>query len=199
MKKRLILLLALPLALLLFLGTFLWYLPWESALGYGLMEAENVAASRGVALTCDSHSAEDHLQPLFRCGGLRVRHPLGGIELIRASARFRPLASVLNRSVVLDVTMGPGRFETMTGQSMAWDEGRCSLKLRPDHIEIDGLNMKGSLSAKGSLAISPGRSRITRAMVDIKTPAEADAMMQALTAFLPLKRVKSGEWRLERK
>jgi hypothetical protein len=199
MKKNLRRLLVLPLILIVFGAALWWTFPWESAFRYGLTEAGNRAAAKGLALSCGAPSAEGGLEPLFRCGDFRLRHPLGGVDLVRGEARLRPLASILGRGVALDVRFGPGRFETMTGQTLSWDQGTVSLILRPDLVVMDKLAVKGELSAQGRLEISPSRGRIVRAMVEVGTPATADGMMQALTAFLPLKRVKSGEWRLERK
>lgn len=199
MKKHLRRLLILPLILIVFLGVLWWHFPWDSALKYGLTEAGSRAAEKGIALSAGTSSAAGGLEPLFRCGELRVRHPLGGLEVMRGEARLKPLESLLARGVVLDVRLGPGRFETMTGQSMSWERGALSVILRPDRVVMQDLDLSGELSARGELEISPVRGRILRAMVELGTPVKADGMMQALTAFLPLKRVKSGEWRLERK
>lgn len=199
MKKKTRFLLILPLAILVFLGVFWWNFPWEGALRWGLTSAENVSRSRGVAFSCGSSTAQDHMSPLFRCGDLQVRHSLGGLEMVRVEARLRPLSSAIKRGIYLDVRLGPGRFEALTGQKLSWTKGSCSLLVRGQSVVVDDLDLEGDVSAKGSLEVSTSEGRISRAAVELKTPGETETMMQALSAILPLKRVKAGEWRLERK
>lgn len=199
MKKKAKLVIFLPLALVVFLGAFWWNFPWERSLQWGLTSAQNVAAEKGVSFSCASSSADDRVSPLFMCGGLKVRHALGGLELARADARFHPLSSVLSRGVLLDVKLGPGRFQTMTGQELGWTEGTCSLLIRRETVFIQDLALSGDLTAKGYIEVSASKGRIVKAAVELTTPGEVESMMQALSAILPLKRVKAGEWRLERK
>ena len=199
MKKHFRRLLFLPLVFIVFLRVLWWHFPWDSALKYGLTEAGSRAAARGLVLAVRTSSASGGLEPFFRCGDLRFGHPLGGLEVMRCEARLKPFESVLARGVALDVRLGSGRFETMTGQTLAWERGTLSLILRPDVVRLEDLDLAGELTAKGRLEFSPSSRRIVRAMVDLGTPQASDGMMQALTAFLPLKKVKSGEWRLERK
>lgn len=199
MNKRTRLILTLPLVLVVFVGVFWWNFPWESALRWGLTSAENISGTRGIVFSCDSSAVQDHVSPLFRCGDLNVHHAFGALKVIRAEARLRPLASVLNRGIYLEVLLGPGQFEALTGQKLGWTEGTGSLVVRRDVITVKDLNLTGDLSARGSLDVSPAKGRIVHAAVELTTPEEAETMIQALSGFMPLKRVKAGEWRLERK
>lgn len=176
------------------------FFPWD-ALGSSLFAfAAKEAASRGVYVTASSSEVSGLFKKNFSYKGVNADLPVARASLREVSVEPDILSSLLSGEKSARLTFGRGSLVPVTRQSIEWNSGSASVRVTENTIIVEDISFTGPTSISGSAEISPSAMRLVRARLLVKAPPELDRMFEMLrmTNMLPLKKVKEGEWRIER-
>ena len=176
------------------------FFPWD-ALGSSLFAfAAKEAASRGVYVTASSSEVSGLFKKNFAYKGVNADLPVARASLREVSVEPDILSSLLSGEKSARLTFGRGSLVPVTRQPVEWNSGSASVRVTENTIIVEDISFTGPTSVSGSAEISPSAMRLVRARLLVKTPPELDRMFEMLrmTNMLPLKKVKEGEWRIER-
>ena len=177
------------------------FFPWD-ALGSSLFAfAAKEAASRGVYVTASSSEVSGLFKKtLFVIKGVNADLPVARASLREVSVEPDILSSLLSGEKSARLTFGRGSLVPVTRQPIEWNSGSASVRVTENTIIVEDISFIGPTSVSGSAEISPSAMRLVRARLLVKAPPELDRMFEMLrmTNMLPLKKVKEGEWRIER-
>ena len=176
------------------------FFPWD-ALGSSLFAfAAKEAASRGVYVTASSSEVSGLFKKNFSYKGVNADLPVARASLREVSVEPDILSSLLSGEKSARLTFGRGSLVPVTRQPVEWNSGSASVRVTENTIIVEDISFTGPTSISGSAEISPSAMRLVRARLRVKAPPELDRMFEMLrmTNVLPLKKVKEGEWRIER-
>lgn len=176
------------------------FFPWD-ALGSSLFAfAAKEAASRGVYVTASSSEVSGLFKKNFSYKGVNADLPVARASLRDVSVEPDILSSLLSGEKSAQLTFGRGSLVPVTRQPIEWNSGSASVRVTENTIIVEDISFTGPTSVSGSAEISPSAMRLVRARLLVKAPPELDRMFEMLrmTNMLPLKKVKEGEWRIER-
>lgn len=176
------------------------FFPWN-ALGSSLFAfAAKEAASRGVYVTASSSEVSGLFKKNFSYKGVNADLPVARASLREVSVEPDILSSLLSGEKSARLTFGRGSLVPVTRQPVEWNSGSASVRVTENTIIVEDISFTGPTSISGSAEISPSAMRLVRARLLVKAPPELDRMFEMLrmTNMLPLKKVKEGEWRIER-
>ncbi len=176
------------------------FFPWN-ALGSSLFAfAAKEAASRGVYVTASSSEVSGLFKKNFSYKGVNADLPVARASLREVSVEPDILSSLLSGEKSARLTFGRGSLVPVTRQPIEWNSGSASVRVTENTIIVEDISFIGPTSVSGSAEISPSAMRLVRARLLVKAPPELDRMFEMLcmTNMLPLKKVKEGEWRIER-
>lgn len=176
------------------------FFPWN-ALGSSLFAfAAKEAASRGVYVTASSSEVSGLFKKTFSYKGVNADLPVARASLREVSVEPDILSSLLSGEKSARLTFGRGSLVPVTRQPIEWNSGSASVRVTENTIIVEDISFTGPTSVSGSAEISPSAMRLVRARLLVKAPPELDRMFEMLrmTNMLPLKKVKDGEWRIER-
>lgn len=176
------------------------FFPWN-ALGSSLFAfAAKEAASRGVYVTASSSEVSGLFKKNFSYKGVNADLPVARASLRDVSVEPDILSSLLSGEKSARLTFGRGSLVPVTRQPVEWNSGSASVRVTENTIIVEDISFTGPTSISGSAEISPSAMRLVRARLLVKAPPELDRMFEMLrmTNMLPLKKVKEGEWRIER-
>lgn len=176
------------------------FFPWD-ALGSSLFAfAAKEAASRGVYVTASSSEVSGLFKKNFSYKGVNADLPVARASLREVSVEPDILSSLLSGEKSARLTFGRGSLVPVTRQPIEWNSGSASVRVTENTIIVEDISFTGPTSVSGSAEISPSAMRLVRARLLVKAPPELDRMFEMLrmTNMLPLKKVKEGEWRIER-
>ena len=176
------------------------FFPWD-ALGSSLFAfAAKEAASRGVYVTASSSEVSGLFKKNFSYKGVNADLPVARASLRDVSVEPDILSSLLSGEKSARLTFGRGSLVPVTRQPIEWNSGSASVRVTENTIIVEDISFTGPTSVSGSAEISPSAMRLVRARLLVKAPPELDRMFEMLrmTNMLPLKKVKEGEWRIER-
>lgn len=176
------------------------FFPWD-ALGSSLFSfAAKEAASRGVYVTASSSEVSGLFKKNFSYKGVNADLPVARASLREVSVEPDILSSLLSGEKSARLTFGRGSLVPVTRQPVEWNSGSASVRVTENTIIVEDISFTGPTSVSGSAEISPSAMRLVRARLLVKAPPELDRMFEMLrmTNMLPLKKVKEGEWRIER-
>lgn len=176
------------------------FFPWD-ALGSSLFAfAAKEAASRGVYVTASSSEVSGLFKKNFSYKGVNADLPVARASLREVSVEPDILSSLLSGEKSARLTFGRGSLVPVTRQPVEWNSGSASVRVTENTIIVEDISFTGPTSISGSAEISPSAMRLVRARLLVKAPPELDRMFEMLrmTNMLPLKKVKEGEWRIER-
>ena len=176
------------------------FFPWN-ALGSSLFAfAAKEAASRGVYVTASSSEVSGLFKKTFSYKGVNADLPVARVSLREVSVEPDILSSLLSGEKSARLTFGRGSLVPVTRQPIEWNSGSASVRVTENTIIVEDISFTGPTSISGSAEISPSAMRLVRARLLVKAPPELDRMFEMLrmTNMLPLKKVKEGEWRIER-
>lgn len=176
------------------------FFPWD-ALGSSLFAfAAKEAASRGVYVTASSSEVSGLFKKNFSYKGVNADLPVARASLREVSVEPDILSSLLSGEKSARLTFGRGSLVPVTRQPIEWNSGSASVRVTENTIIVEDISFTGPTSISGSAEISPSAMRLVRARLLVKAPPELDRMFEMLrmTNMLPLKKVKEGEWRIER-
>ena len=176
------------------------FFPWD-ALGSSLFAfAAKEAASRGVYVTASSSEVSGLFKKNFSYKGVNADLPVARASLREVSVEPDILSSLLSGEKSARLTFGRGSIVPVTRQPIEWNSGSASVRVTENTIIVEDISFTGPTSISGSAEISPSAIRLVRARLRVKAPPELDRMFEMLrmTNMLPLKKVKEGEWRIER-
>lgn len=176
------------------------FFPWD-ALGSSLFAfAAKEAASRGVYVTASSSEVSGLFKKNFSYKGVNADLPVARASLREVSVEPDILSSLLSGEKSARLTFGRGSLVPVTRQPVEWNSGSVSVRVTENTIIVEDISFTGPTSISGSAEISPSAMRLVRARLLVKAPPELDRMFEMLrmTNMLPLKKVKEGEWRIER-
>lgn len=176
------------------------FFPWD-ALGASLFAfAAKEAASRGVYVTASSSEVSGLFKKNFSYKGVNADLPVARASLREVSVEPDILSSLLSGEKSARLTFGRGSLVPVTRQPIEWNSGSASVRVTENTIIVEDISFTGPTSISGSAEISPSAMRLVRARLLVKAPPELDRMFEMLrmTNMLPLKKVKEGEWRIER-
>ena len=176
------------------------FFPWD-ALGSSLFAfAAKEAASRGVYVTASSSEVSGLFKKNFSYKGVNADLPVARASLREVSVEPDILSSLLSGEKSARLTFGRGSLVPVTRQPIEWNSGSASVRVTENTIIVEDISFTGPSSIPGSPEISPSAMRLVRARLLVKAPPELDRMFEMLrmTNMLPLKKVKEGEWRIER-
>ena len=129
---RIVRVLLLLLLFLLGLGVGLWlFFPWNQAAQVLFDETVRQLERRGAEMTALEVSGRGGLRPLFLARGLSLSHPFLKVNAALVEGRLDPLASILSRSLAVDLAVGPGDLILLQGHRASWSAGRLLLKAGP--------------------------------------------------------------------
>lgn len=176
------------------------FFPWD-ALGSSLFAfAAKEAASRGVYVTASSSEVSGFFKKNFSYKGVNADLPVARASLREVSVEPDILSSLLSGEKSAQLTFGRGSLVPVTRQPIEWNSGSASVRVTENTVIVEDISFTGPTSVSGSAEISPSAMRLVRARLLVKAPPELDRMFEMLrmTNMLPLKKVKEGEWRIER-
>lgn len=176
------------------------FFPWD-ALGSSLFAfAAKEAASRGVYVMASSSEVSGLFKKNFSYKGVNADLPVARASLREVSVEPDILSSLLSGEKSARLTFGRGSIVPVTRQPIEWNSGSASVRVTENTIIVEDISFTGPTSISGSAEISPSAIRLVRARLRVKAPPELDRMFEMLrmTNMLPLKKVKEGEWRIER-
>lgn len=176
------------------------FFPWD-ALGSSLFAfAAKEAASHGVYVTASSSEVSGLFKKNFSYKGVNADLPVARASLREVSVEPDILSSLLSGEKSARLTFGRGSIVPVTRQPVEWNSGSASVRVTENTIIVEDISFTGPTSISGSAEISPSAIRLVRARLRVKAPPELDRMFEMLrmTNMLPLKKVKEGEWRIER-
>lgn len=176
------------------------FFPWD-ALGSSLFAfAAKEAASRGVYVTASSSEVSGLFKKNFSYKGVNADLPVARASLREVSVEPDILSSLLSGEKSAQLTFGRGSLVPVTRQPIEWNSGSASVRVTENTVIVEDISFTGPTSVSGSAEISPSAMRLVRARLLVKAPPELDRMFEMLrmTNMLPLKKVKEGEWRIER-
>lgn len=176
------------------------FFPWD-ALGSSLFAfAAKEAASRGVYVTASSSEVSGLFKKTFSYKGVNADLPVARVSLREVSVEPDILSSLLSGEKSARLTFGRGSLVPVTRQPVEWNSGSASVRVTENTIIVEDISFTGPTAVSGSAEISPSAMRLVRARLLVKAPPELDRMFEMLrmTNMLPLKKVKEGEWRIER-
>ena len=176
------------------------FFPWD-ALGSSLFAfAAKEVASRGVYVTASSSEVSGLFKKNFSYKGVNADLPVARASLREVSVEPDILSSLLSGEKSARLTFGRGSLVPVTRQPIKWNSGSASVRVTENTIIVEDISFTGPTSISGSAEISPSAMRLVRARLLVKAPPELDRMFEMLrmTNMLPLKKVKEGEWRIER-
>ena len=176
------------------------FFPWD-ALGSSLFAfAAKEAASRGVYVTASSSEVSGLFKKNFSYKGVNADLPVARASLREVSVEPDILSSLLSGEKSARLTFGRGSLVPVTRQPVEWNSGSASVRVTENTIIVEDISFTGPTSISGSAEISPSAMRLVRARLLVKAPPELDRMFEMLrmTNMLPLRKVKEGEWRIER-
>lgn len=176
------------------------FFPWD-ALGSSLFAfAAKEVASRGVYVTASSSEVSGLFKKNFSYKGVNADLPVARASLREVSVEPDILSSLLSGEKSARLTFGRGSLVSVTRQPIEWNSGSASVRVTENTIIVEDISFTGPTSISGSAEISPSAMRLVRARLRVKAPPELDRMFEMLrmTNMLPLKKVKEGEWRIER-
>ena len=176
------------------------FFPWN-ALGSSLFAfAAKEAASRGVYVTASSSEVSGLFKKNFSYKGVNADLPVARASLREVSVEPDILSSLLSGEKSARLTFGRGSIVPVTRQPIEWNSGSASVRVTENTVIVEDISFTGPTSVSGSAEISPSAMRLVRARLLVKAPPELDRMFEMLrmTNMLPLKKVKEGEWRIER-
>ena len=176
------------------------FFPWD-ALGSSLFAfAAKEAASRGVYVTASSSEVSGLFKKNFSYKGVNADLPIARASLRDVSVEPDILSSLLSGEKSAQLTFGRGSLVPVTRQPIEWNSGSASVRVTENTVIVEDISFTGPTSVSGSAEISPSAMRLVRARLLVKAPPELDRMFEMLrmTNMLPLKKVKEGEWRIER-
>ncbi len=176
------------------------FFPWN-ALGSSLFAfAAKEAASRGVYVTASSSEVSGLFKKNFSYKGVNADLPVARASLRDVSVEPDILSSLLSGEKSAQLTFGRGSLVPVTRQPIEWNSGSASVRVTENTVIVEDISFTGPTSVSGSAEISPSAMRLVRARLLVKAPPELDRMFEMLrmTNMLPLKKIKEGEWRIER-
>ena len=181
------------------LGIIIFF-PWNS-LGSSLFAfAAKEAASRGVYVTASSSETSGLFKKTFSYRGVTADLPAARASLREVSVEPEILSSLLSGEKSARLTFGRGSVVPVTRQPIEWNSGSADVRVTENTVIVENISFTGPTSISGSAEISPSAMRLVRARLLVKAPPELDRMFEMLrmTNMLPLRKVKEGEWRIER-
>ena len=179
------------------------FFPWD-ALGSSLFAfAAKEAASRGVYVTASSSEVSGLFKKPFSYKGVNADLPVARASLREVSVEPDILSSLLSGEKSARLTFGRGSLVPVTRQPVEWNSGSVSVRVTENTIIVEDISFTGPTSISGSAEIA---RRLAARLADdgevflVKAPPELDRMFEMLrmTNMLPLKKIKEGEWRIER-
>ena len=183
----------------LILGIVIFF-PWDALAPSLFAFAAREAASRGVYVTASSSETSGLVKKNFSYKGVNADLPVARASLREVSVEPDILSSLLSGEKSARLTFGRGSLVPVTRQPVEWNSGSASVRVTENTIIVEDISFTGPTSISGSAEISPSAMRLVRARLLVKAPPELDRMFEMLrmTNMLPLKKVKEGEWRIER-
>ncbi|MCF7936103.1 MAG: hypothetical protein K9L28_07175 [Synergistales bacterium] len=180
------------------LFSFLVFFPWARVTEYAFYRGAGTAAEQGIYAEVGQVEAQGLVVPEIALRALRVRTPVGEVRLQRLAVHPKPLLSLLQRRLVAEVTLGPGRLALFGGREMGWDNGIFLAGVRPGRLSFGDMRIRGELAVQGHTEILLDGPRFGESALEISAPEQFDTLFQAAAMQMPLTRTDSGEWRLER-
>ena len=176
------------------------FFPWDALAPALFALAAREAASRGVYITASSSETSGLVKKNFSYKGVNADLPVARARLSELSVEPDILSSLLSGEKSARLTFGRGSLVPVTRQPVEWNSGSASVRVTENTIIVEDISFTGPTSISGSAEISPSAMRLVRARLLVKAPPELDRMFEMLrmTNMLPLKKVKEGEWRIER-
>lgn len=182
----------------LLLGCLL-FLPWSAIGDYALEKSIERAAAKQVYISVASHETEGVLGKTFVLRGIRADYPVFSATL--RELRITPhLLSLLSSNQKVDLVIGRGELIPVTRQTLEWNSGTARVVRQGDTVTLEEIDIRGAFSAKGSLTFSTVSGTLSKADLTMTLPEEMDRALQMFSSsgMAPLRKVKNGEWRVER-
>lgn len=197
MKKNLLRLAAALAGLII--GIIIFF-PWNALASSLFAFAAKEAASRGIYVTASSSETSGFLKKTFSLRGVNADMTVARANLREVGVEPDILRWLLSGEKNARLTFGRGGVVPATRQPIEWNSGSARVRVTADTVVIDDASFTGPTSISGSAEISLSTKRLVRARMLVKAPPELDRMFEMLrmTKMLPLKKVKEGEWRIER-
>lgn len=176
------------------------FFPW-SALAPSLFSlAAKEAASRGIYVTASSSETSGFFKKTFLFRGVNADMPVARASMREVGVEPDILQWLLSGEKSARLTFGRGAVVPVTRQPIEWNSGSVEVRVASDTVILENMSFTGPTSISGSAEISLPAMRFVRARLLVKAPPELDRMFEMLrmTNMLPLKKVKEGEWRIER-
>ena len=176
------------------------FFPWNMLASSIFAFAAKEAASRGVYLAASSSETSGIFEKTFIFRGVTADLPVARASLREVGVAPDIPASLLSGEKRARLTFGRGSVVPVTRQTIEWNSGSAGVRVTADRVIIEDVSFTGPTSVSGSAEISISAMRFERARLLVKAPPELDRMFEMLrmTNMLPLKKVKEGEWRIER-
>lgn len=183
----------------LIIGIFIFF-PWNT-LGSALLSiAAGEAASRGIFLTASSSEVSGVLSKTFFYRGITADLPAARVTVSGAGIEPALLSSLTSGGAKAHITFGRGSVVPVTRQAIEWDGGEADVFVTQESVAVSGISFTGPTSLSGSLEIRRASMTLAACRLTVKAPPELDGMFEMLRManLLPLKKIKEGEWRIER-
>ena len=190
---------ALAVTLGLLMGVTLFF-PWDSVASSLFLTVADKAASRGIYVTASSAGSQGIFKKSFIYRGLNADLPMAKANLTEVTVTPDIISSMTTDVKRARVTFGKGSIIPVTRQSIGWNSGSAYVAASKNQIILEDISFSGPATITGSAEVSISPLKLTHARLLVKVPKELDIMfnMLKMTNILPLKKVRDGEWRIER-
>ncbi|MDD7648590.1 type II secretion system protein GspN [Cloacibacillus porcorum] len=183
----------------LFCGLLVFF-PWSSLAGTSASMAMSAAAENGIFLTVASSGVSGLFSKSFIYNGVNADFPV--FRFSAGEVTFTPsiISSLFSQTKSCRLEMGRGSLVPVTRQALEWNGGTADISLTPQSLMIENIAFTGKTSVTGFAELSRETGKLTRAKMLLKVPAELDRALEMAgkMGMVPLTKVKSGEWRIER-
>lgn len=176
------------------------FFPWNSLGGTIFALGARAAADNGIFVTSRSAETSGVFSKRFTYSSVNADFPLFRFTASEVSVTPSILSSIFSSEKKCTLSFGRGSVTPVTRQSLEWNSGTADVTLSPTSVLLENISFAGKMSATGFIEISRETSRIARARVLLKVPSELDRVLEmaSRSGMMPISKIKSGEWRIER-
>lgn len=198
MKKIARTLLILIVALAGFSFSAWFFFPWDRAGEYALNNVAERAGQKGIEIEWSDIEKYGRLMPSIYVRDLRLG--TFAVDMSIPNLRIQPLPflSILKMVPSFSLDYDQGILgAAMGGLSPAYrTEGSLMLSSSGRNVELGDIDVSGDINVSGSATVEIGRARFSKADMTLEVPEKMEGVLYTLIGFMPLQRVRSGEWKL---
>ncbi len=183
---------------LVFLTGCWFFFPWKTAGEYMATKLQATAAESGNYVSGQLTGVSGWFVPVFAFAGVKYEQSAIQLQCSNLRVSLLPLSSLFSGKIVCGLEVDAGKLDLVTGQSASWASGRAQLAVSPAAMDLRRIDVMGNLGLQGNLTYQVAQKQIGQSDLTLKIPAELDETMTMLQRLMPLQKMASGQWKIER-